>query len=90
MAEDKRCLRCKNFDRYYAKGSKRFNPTEYGWCLIRADHTITRDSCELFAARPTAGKKSDRPARYYLQELLTEITAIRQIMEEDSHENEEM
>lgn len=45
------CSKCKYLDRYYTKGVKRFNRTEFGWCKKKRESVNVRGCCEMWQAR---------------------------------------
>ncbi len=83
----KECRRCGNFDRYYTKGLRHYEKTECGFC--REQHKIV-DQQEYCDCWRTNGRKHfviERLAAKKLNELLMEISALRQIIEENEEEN---
>ena len=85
----KKCYMCKRFDRFYTKGSKQYNRTKYGWC---SEQTGIIDSngegCERFAKRPKQDRR-DCMVTYYLSDILSEITEIRKVLEDEEQGDEE-
>lgn len=79
------CYRCKHFLRYYTKGVKQHNKTAFGWCCQKTDSVEIHGTCENFALNPRR-KKSRKLLGYYLGNLLTEISSIRMILEEEDSE----
>ncbi len=86
-----KCNKCKNFKRYYIKGVKEFKRTDYGWCGknmtvidMREDNRI---GCEKFIAN-TERVLNKRSVYYYLSELLTELSAIREVLQDEDHDEE--
>lgn len=90
MQEKGKCYQCKNFDRFYTKGVKRFNKTTLGWCCKKGCEVGSGNSCgDAYAHRaPTTKIKS--LTKYYLSDLLTQISAIRELIEEETDGNEEV
>lgn len=84
-----KCYRCKEFERYYTRGVKRFNKTDYGWCRVKCDAVKAQGSCEKFEV-----KKIVRKSRFFfevcLNNMMTDISALRNIIEEERRENEEV
>ena len=78
------CYKCKHFMRYYTKGAKQFNKTKYGWCCTQHEIVHIQKNCERYALKPRM-MRSKRLLRYYLNGLLTEISVIRMIVEEEEH-----
>ena len=79
----KRCLKCDSYKSYYVKGVKQFHRIEYGFCMSRAEIVNKDDCCE----RHKPVKKSDvtkSSLMHYLGDLLTQISQIRVILEEET------
>lgn len=74
------CYDCKYLDRYFTKGIKQFNKTGYGWCCSKCCTVTVHDSCNNYKYRDRQ-KRSKLLIRYYLNDLLTEISAIRTVIE---------
>lgn len=87
-SKDRQCYMCRNFDRYYTKGVKRFNKTEFGLCCQKRENVNIHCNCGLWAIKPKT-KKINGLSRMYLNDLLTEISAIRMVVEEESCGNGE-
>lgn len=91
-SKGKQCYRCKNLDRYYTKGIKEFNPTKFGWCCKKRENVNIHDGCEQYVLKPKRNRNR-LLIRYCLNNLLTEITEIRKVIEaesDDSGKNEEV
>lgn len=84
-----KCYMCKYCYKYYTKGVKKFNRTKFGWCRMNGKVVCLQDRCEKYVSRPVRNKYHDN-LKYYLSGMLTEISEIRQILEEETRENEEM
>lgn len=91
MDEEKKkeCLRCKYFDCYYIKGDKRFNKIKLGWCCRKVETVNVHDTCESFKCR-LLNKIDKGIINVNLYGLLREITTLRNIIEEQIVENEEL
>ena len=88
MENDKNeCFRCQNFDRYFTKGVKRFNEAKCGWCCKKTDVVNIHDSCSLFVLK-THSRKRVRLLCYYLNDILTEISEIRYMIEGEQNNEE--
>lgn len=83
------CYRCKFLDRYYIKGVKEFKKTNSGWCCKKQKTVEIHNGCEDFNAR-SKRKRNERLLRFYLNDLLTEISEIRKIIEAENREDEEL
>ena len=79
------CSRCKYLDRYYIKGVTRFSKTEYGWCSKKRESIKISQACEQYEQRKNIGKVSRR-VKVCLNDLLTEITEIRKMIEAEQNE----
>lgn len=74
-----KCSRCKYFNRYYTKGMKQFNKTKFGWCQ-KSGVKEASASCPEFSIK----QKGDNGLLFLkicLNDLLTEISEIRKILE---------
>lgn len=78
----KKCRYCRNYTAYYTKGVRRFDSTRQGFCSLHDRLVNGGDGCEFwnnayhrFCIRKKATLKT-------LYDLLTNISAIRQILEE--------
>ena len=84
-----RCFRCKNFDAYYIKGTKKFECTKYGWCRAKKVNTERIVSCEKYEAHIYRSH-----ALHFIEpclnDILIELTEIRNIIEEESDENKSL
>lgn len=83
------CYRCKFLDRYYVKGIKEFQKTNCGWCCKKQETVAIHNGCKEFSVKQTH-KRNERLLRFYLNDLLTEISEIRKIIEEETSENKEL
>ena len=89
MSGREKCAWCRYFDRYYTRGVKQFNKTELGFCHFKNTETGARDGCENFAPAQK-DKRSERLLKHCLNDLLTEISEIRKVIEsEDDGDNTE-
>lgn len=83
----KRCSACRELERYYVKGDKQFNKTDFGWCYKKETSVNIKDCCDDFVQGRIHKRRYNR-AGYYLNELLLQITALRCIIEEHSNEKD--
>ena len=81
--KNKACWNCKYFGALYKKGPIHFSKTKIGTCTIKKDIVDKSGLCErwgnTFALRSDRRKITLRA----LNDIITEIAAIRQILEED-------
>lgn len=80
------CFECRDLIRYYTKGIKRFNKSRYGWCCKRQEHVDIHDNCENFNRCRKKGIIL-YSTKICINDLLTQITEIRNILEETANEN---
>ena len=81
-----KCYRCREFDRYYTRGTTRFDKTEIGRCCATGKDVNAQDCCERFTARKYV-VKTRYAVKVCLNKILTDITAVRNIIEEEAEEN---
>lgn len=79
------CSFCRFFERYYTKGAKQFNKTKTGLCRKKQEQVTAQDGCKEFVKRPLK-RRSARLLRYYLNEILLELHALREVAEDDRDE----
>ena len=84
-----KCNRCNKFSRNYIKGIKRFNKTEAGWCCARREDVNAQGCCDKFETKKIM-RKSRRSIEVCLESILTDLSAVRNIIEEERRENEEV
>lgn len=83
----KKCFRCINFRKYYTRGVTKFNGTKFGWCSGKAASVVNTDCCDEFHPRRNRPMYMDM-LQIQLNNLLTDISAVRQIIEEDNDDKE--
>ena len=81
--DNKRCSQCKYFDRYYTKGVKQFNKTNFGWCTRKHECVSIHDCCERYKEGVRDRDITNSRLKVSLNDLLTEISAIRMVIEEE-------
>ena len=81
------CYRCKHIDKFYVKEIKRYVPFGMGWCSVRQETVDIHDGCEKFCLRQL-NRKNKKLIYNALNSILTDLSAIRQIIEEEQKENE--
>ena len=88
MEQDtKKCFRCSHLDRFYTKELKKFRRTEYGWCYIKQEIVNVQGGCEQCRFKRSR-RFSQRVLCATLNELLTEINEVRNIIEDNCNEND--
>ncbi|MDE6028864.1 MAG: hypothetical protein K2F90_00910 [Clostridiales bacterium] len=85
--ENNVCGKCKYFDRYYTKGIKRYDRTEFGWCSSRRNSVNANECCEHYQAVNNVRGVSRR-VKVCLSDLLTELSAIRMIIEDEANDEQ--
>ncbi len=83
------CFRCKYLDRYYTKELKKFSKTPLGWCRQKRETVSVKCRCEKFSVR-IPKKIPGVVLKRCLNDLLTEISEIRKMIEAEKNENEDM
>lgn len=86
--ENKHCYMCRDFSRYYTKGAKRFDKTEFGWCCERRESVNIHYCCDKWKGRLNR-RKINGLTKLYLNDILTEISTIRMIIEEENCNDDE-
>lgn len=84
--KNKKCLCCGNFEGYYTKGLRRFERTKQGFCRQYDKIVNKEDSCECWRTSRRGGSFRKRAATRALYEILIDLSAIRQIMQENQDE----
>ena len=88
MTKDrKQCRFCKRFGRYYIKEYKTFQKADLGWCCEKRECVGVADSCESYVYKPRQ-VVIRRGTQRFLDDILTQLSALRYIIEEEK--NEEM
>lgn len=87
--KNKSCYMCKFLDRYYVKGDKRFNKTHFGWCCKKACATNVHETCDNFTLK-VIEKGVSNTVKCCLNFFLTELTAMREVLEEERNETEKV
>lgn len=82
-----RCSRCEYFDRYYLKGVTRFSETDCGRCFKKRAFTNAKDGCENYKQK-TPRKRHVLLIEHALNDLLTELSALRLSLESENSELE--
>lgn len=89
MEEKKgKCFSCCFFDRYYTKEEKHFQRTTCGWCGYKEECVFSSETCEAFKKKREY-KRPKRVILLYLHELLTEISEVRNLIEDEKLDDEE-
>ncbi len=79
------CYRCKHFQRYYTQGQSEYQATKIGRCCKGHGTVNGSDGCEEFVYRQRPRHISN-VVKFRLNNLFTELTMIRNILEEEWRE----
>lgn len=88
MANKNKCFQCRSFYRYYTKGVKQFNKTKLGLCVEKQDTVNSNGGCDKFVIRTRVCQVS-KLVWHTLNDLLTQISELRMIIEEDKNGSDE-
>ena len=84
------CFRCANFTRYYTKGTYRYNISKKGYCKKFKSLVSAMNSCDDWRSNHCKNYKRLSSRKQWcvkvLYELLLNISAIRQILQEEEDE----
>ena len=78
----KECKYCGKFKRYYTKGASKFERADCGWCRSKKEAVKNNGSCEEWSPGGARAYVSRRAATRTLNEILEELSQLRQIFEE--------
>lgn len=84
--KNKNCLRCGNFEKYYTKGLYRFESTKHGICRHYNVIVSSNNTCDFWKNNRYRICLRKRAISRALYEILTNISAIRQIIQENQDE----
>ena len=87
--ETDKCCKCRYFNRYYVKSNTDFNKIEYGFCLEKRRTVGAHDKCEIYKTKPKR-KAPNETALRVLSNLLTQISLVRQLLEEEFNDRAEL
>lgn len=86
MSEKKsRCCNCTYFERYYTKEVKHYQSMKCGYCRKKRENVSSVDGCADFVSKPKP-RRSLRLLKLYLSDILTEISEVRQLLENENGE----
>jgi len=83
------CRNCKYLDRYYTMEIKTFRKTNLGWCCNKKETVSVTDSCKQHV-RKTQRKVKRTGIQRYLDNILTQLSSMRYVLEEEINESDEM
>lgn len=82
----KQCYNCKYFERYYIKQMSKFEKTKLGRCFLHGNYVNIHDCCQDYVYKPRT-KKINGFIQIQLNDILTELTTLRNILEENCDDN---
>ena len=85
----KQCYRCKHLVRFYTKGTTRYKRINYGWCGKKRAVVETRECCDQYSLKHK-NKRLDVSLLGALDIILTDISEIRNILQDEKTNEEEM
>lgn len=80
------CFRCRFFDRYYVRGDDKFERTKFGYCQKQRKNTDIHGCCGSYVYMPRPRSRCDFLIDARLDRILTELTVLRELIEEDERE----
>ena len=83
------CYRCKHLDRYYTKELKKFSETPLGWCRQNCETVSVKHRCDKFSYK-IPKKIPSVYLKLCLNDLFTGISEIRNVIEAEKNENENL
>ena len=85
-----KCLYCGNFEGYYTKVLHCFLRTKQGICRQQGEIVNNQGTCEFWKTSRRRYSFRKRAVSRALYEILTEISVIRQIMQESEDEGKNL
>lgn len=85
----KSCKTCSRFDNYYTKGNAKFERTNFGFCSLQ-QKTVECTCCDAWKRRSYFSERRKTAAVRSLREILTHLSALRQIFEENAEEEKQI
>lgn len=88
--DTEKCFKCVYFQRFYTRGTKKFNSLNLGWCCEKQDVVKNTDicGCNNYKLKKRRSFRSDEMLLYTLNNLMTDISAVRQMLEEECGEKQ--
>ncbi len=80
------CYKCVHFNKYYTNDGVRFQKTKFGYCRANKKIVTVRGSCEKYAFACRSGYRCNSLINARLNSMLTEISALRELIEEETHD----
>jgi len=88
--KSKKCCYCGNFEGYYTKGLRRYEKSKQGFCSQHRKIVENQNCCECWKKNSKRYSARYRVASRALYEILMDISAIRQIIQENEEENKNL
>ena len=82
------CYNCRNFQRYFVKKKTEFVRTKFGFCCEKQGNVGVHGKCEQFKYKQIL-YSFDSSVKYKLDELLSQLSVLRMLLEEEEREHEE-
>ena len=79
------CFKCENFKAYYTNDGVRFQKTKFGYCRANQKNVDIHGSCEKYSFMRRS-LRLDFLINVRLNNLLTEISVLRELIEEEAHD----
>lgn len=83
--EIKKCSTCRNFSRYYTKGTRHYLKADTGYCIKSQCNVSSQDCCKNFSELICCKQPSPK-LLVRIANLFTEMTEIRSMIEEELKE----
>lgn len=83
----KLCWNCGNYGVYYTKGFCCFDKTNQGFCSKHLEIKEKHDSCEFWRQNTHFNSMRKAIAKRALNDILINLSAIRQILQEEQEED---
>jgi len=79
------------FERYFTKKRVQFERAKFGFCCAKQENVQIHNSCDQFQFKYRRTPRAiNSMARIRLDGLLTELTVVRNLLEEEVRENEDI
>ena len=88
--KSKKCLYCGNYESYYIKGLRRFESIKKGRCKMLDKIVDNNYGCENWKSSSRKYYLRKRVATRALYEIIIDISAIRQILQESQDEGKNL
>ena len=85
--KSKKCQYCGNYEGYYVKGSRQFESLKKGRCCVQDKIVENCDGCEHWRTRGQRSFYRSRDVSKTLYEIVMDLSAIRQILQENQDED---